>query len=296
MKSKYKKSHVNRALTSAGIKTFMSLKSSSLVNEKKELTFYGGIILNSEGQYEIIENPNSQNKVAEVFYNRVIDQKGWNKLSVKTHGLANAYEQAFFAGYLEGRVSSEDIFNFFNNLTINNENQKRKRFAHLLKFFDEVAKNLNIRIINSINGFDSFTPEGKKYWSRIILGFAQLEGLMKGYEFDIERRGEKKKKEISLSDFLLIQADGEIHELMTAIKAEKLLKSNRIKIGDNNYFDVAFGIKTNDPVKFWKEMMRSSRCSAFIKILKDEENNWKDLIAGHTTWADYSELLRTYKQ
>ncbi len=274
----------------------MSLKSYNFINEDHTLTDYGGIILNPQGLYEITQNPNSESKVAEIFYNRVINEKGWNKLSIQTHGLANAYEQAFFAGYLEGRVSADDIFNFFNNLTRNTGKNKKRRFDDLLKFFDEVAGNFDIRIINSINDFDNYSQEDKQYWSRIILGYAQLEGLMKGYNYEIEKRGEKQLKAIGLSQFLLIQADGEMHELMTAIKAEKLLNSNQIKIGDDNYFEVAFGIKTKDPIRFWKELMRTSRCSAFIKILKDEKNNWKDLMAGHTTWADFSEMLRTYKQ
>lgn len=41
--------------------------------------------------------------------------------------------------------------------------------------------------------------------------------------------------------------------------------------------------------------MWSSKCSAFIKILKDGKGNFIDLLAGHNTWTDYYEMIRTYK-
>lgn len=261
-----------------------------------DINNYAGIFLNEQSSYEITQNPNSSDKVAEIFYNKVIDQKGWNKLSINTYSIANSYEQAFFAGYLEGRISATEIYNFFYNLRKNMGKHYRTRFNELLKFFDDVARNFDIRIINSIDGFDDMTDEDKNYWSKIILGYAQIEGLMRGYNYAIEKVGKQDKMYISLSEFFMIQADAEIHELMRAIKAKKLLKRNNIKIGDKKYFEIAFGIKTKDPIKFWKELMKTSRCSAFIKIVKDENNNWKDLLAGHTTWSDYSELLRIYKQ
>lgn len=32
-----------------------------------------------------------------------------------------------------------------------------------------------------------------------------------------------------------------------------------------------------------------------IKTLKDQNGNYNDLLVGHTTWDDYSEMLRSYK-
>lgn len=41
--------------------------------------------------------------------------------------------------------------------------------------------------------------------------------------------------------------------------------------------------------------MWSSKCSAFIKLVRDDKGEIKDLLAGHTTWTDYYEMSRTYK-
>lgn len=41
--------------------------------------------------------------------------------------------------------------------------------------------------------------------------------------------------------------------------------------------------------------MWNSKCSAFIKITHDNKGEINDLLAGHNTWSDYYEMLRTYK-
>jgi len=41
--------------------------------------------------------------------------------------------------------------------------------------------------------------------------------------------------------------------------------------------------------------MWSSKCSAFIKLTKDENGKFQDLLAGHNTWTDYYEMIRSYK-
>lgn len=41
--------------------------------------------------------------------------------------------------------------------------------------------------------------------------------------------------------------------------------------------------------------LADAHCSALIKVIKDEDENIKDILIGHTTWDDYSEMLRIYK-
>ena len=91
---------------------------------------------------------------------------------------------------------------------------------------------------------------------------------------------------------MILQADGEVSELLRYIRA----LSKDAEIGEKGYFKKAFGINTNDPAKFWGELMWQSKCSAMIKITKDENGNWKDLLSGHNTWTSYSEMIRTFKQ
>jgi hypothetical protein len=210
-------------------------------------------------------------------------------LSVHTYKAGKAYQQAYFAGYLEGRMMSNEIYDFYDNLRINNGKKKSKSFELLKNFFNTVVVHLSNKVKNIAN---IEKLEDRKYWSQLALSYSQLEGLHKGYNYEVTKRGEYEKKNLTIADFLILQADGEIPELMRYMHAVK----QDVKIGDKNYFKKAFGINTKDPAKFWGELMWQSRCSALIKLTKDEHGNWKDLLTGHNTWSPYSELIRTFKQ
>jgi hypothetical protein len=100
---------------------------------------------------------------------------------------------------------------------------------------------------------------------------------------------------MSLADFLIIQADGEVSELLSYLES----KETKAKVGEPDYFNNAFGnilqVKTQDPILFWKQLMWTSKCSAFMKITQ-KNGKWEDLYSGHTTWTEYYEMLRQYKQ
>lgn len=66
-------------------------------------------------------------------------------------------------------------------------------------------------------------------------------------------------------------------------------------IGEEGYFRKVFDTHQMRPSMIWEELMMKSRCSALIKILKDKDGNVLELFSGHTTWSDYSELLKFYK-
>jgi hypothetical protein len=184
---------------------------------------------------------------------------------------------------------SEQIYNFYNNLRINNSNKKKRSFNKLVSYFHTVVQHLS----NKIKNIDKMKElEVRKYWSQLALSYSQLEGIYKGYNYEMKRKGQFEKKKLTLADFLILQADGEVSELMRYMHAI----NKNVKIGDKKYFKKAFGINTEDPIKFWGELMWQSKCSALIKITKDEQNKWKDLLSGHTTWSPYYEMIRTFKQ
>ena len=58
--------------------------------------------------------------------------------------------------------------------------------------------------------------EDLNYTSQVFLGFIQLKGLENGYKFQIKKNNQPEKK-ISLGELLIIQADGEIPELLSKI-------------------------------------------------------------------------------
>jgi len=207
-------------------------------------------------------------------------------LSISTYKPVNSYVQSYLAGYLEGRVTAIDIFNFYNNMRSNGIDN----FQKLKKFFLEVVSSIQ----NKIKNIDKIKNTDTEIWSKLFLSYIQLEGLINGYTYEMKRLDKYNDDiyKLDIADFLIIQADGEIPELLRFIKSFNV----KSKIGDKEYFKEAFGINTQDPKEFWTKLMWTSKCSAFIKLTKDIKGNWKDLLVGHTTWSDYYEMLRTYKQ
>jgi hypothetical protein len=267
-------------------------KGSMLKDEHIKLTNVGYIYKTlADNSYTLsTEILNKQHYVlqAEAHFCKVIMTKGWDKLSISTYKGAGPYLQAYFAGYLEGRLTAGDIWDFYYNLKQNHEAANNANFQKLINFFENVSKHLDDRIsrLNTLTDIKEM-----KYWSQIVLGYSQLEGLHRGYTYEITRLNRYEEMKMSLADFLILQADGEIPELLRYLGS----LDKDAKVGEKGYFAKAFGIQTENPVEFWKRLMWTSKCSAFMKITKDANGNWVDLFTGHTTWTEYYEMLRTYK-
>jgi hypothetical protein len=265
------------------------------VDENVSFSNYGAVYLGKDKKF-LISNKElkgeSMELAAECNFSKVINEKGWDKVSINTFKAVNPYQQAYLAGYLEGRMTAGDIFNFYNNLKLNNIDKHKIGYSKMENFFEKVAISFTSRI-NKIKINENLSHEEKKYWSRIILGFTQLEGLFNGYNYEMNRLN-KKDKLMTFADFLILQADGEVPELIRYFESSHA-RDKHIKMTDKNYFKEAFGINTRDPLQFWGQLMWTSKCSAFIKITKDQKGDWNDLLAGHTTWTEYYEMLRSYK-
>lgn len=80
------------------------------------------------------------------------------------------------------------------------------------KFFKSVDQHIGKRIIE----YSNLKKEDKEFWSKLIVGYSQLCGLKNGYNFEMSKQGQKNKK-LEIEDFLIIQSDGEITELLSFI-------------------------------------------------------------------------------
>lgn len=191
------------------------------------------------------------------------------------------------AGYLEGRATAIDIFHFYDNMRYNNP--KKFQFQQMKNFFNDVVFNLQKKIKN----IESVKEDQNIVWTKLLLGYTQLEGLLHAYTYEMKRLGKyNEDSKLDLADLLILQADGEVPELLRYFYAF----GKNVKIGQNGYFKEAFGIDTKDPKEFWSRLMMTSKCSAFIKLTKNSKGVWDDLLVGHTTWAYFYESLRSFKQ
>lgn len=246
-----------------------------------------------EENYELkaSEESNDKNVVAEGFYLQEFGSKGWNKLTLKTYNKAKtgAYIQSYLAGYLEGRLTSNDIKNYY--LVKNEKNKFQTEMATIVKFFTEVAESLDNKLNNK-------PPEEKDevHFQRMMLGYCQLLGMFQAYNLG---KSKDALDYISIALFLILQADGELPELKTAERFLKFkttsneTKEDVPKMGDKDYFKRAFGIKTDDHNKIWTELLVSGRCTSLVKV--NRQGQYIDIYAGHTTWGEDIELKRTVK-
>lgn len=173
--------------------------------------------------------------ISKAVFHKTIMKKGymlfyyrWDKLSIETYKNANPFLQTYFAGYLEGRLTAIDIYNFYDNIRVNNK-KNAVDFDNMRKFF----KSVNMHIAKKILDFPKMSRMDKDYWSKLIVGYSQLKGLKNGYNFEIIKKGDKNKT-LEIEDFLIIQSDGEIPELLSRKKLTKRIfplfkEKNRIK-------------------------------------------------------------------
>lgn len=227
----------------------------------------------------IITNKTDKNIISEVTFLNDINTFGWGKLDVSTYNNSDEYTQSYCSGYLEGVATYQQISNFYYNL-YNNYRKESKLIDKIITFLELVGKNL-------IEKLSTIKKDSSPYEYQLYLSFQQMIGLYHGYNSQ-----SKAKEKLSIGQFLLIQSDSEIPEL---IKYFKHHKSEVIQLGDKDYFKKAFGLKSNNPNKAWSKLISHSRCSAFIKLVTNNENKVSDLLSGHTTWSSYSELIRFYK-
>ena len=234
----------------------------------------------------ILVNKVSKNTIAYIHYHKTLLEKGWDKLSLvlNPHKSSDVspFLLAYMGGYLEGRLTAEDIKNFLENMEFNLKKQDpQNRIIRAIKtFFRNVDENLYNNISKKL-----ISEEEKKFYYRIYLFYAQLRGLLEGINISLSRK-------ITIGELLLIQADGEIPELMRYFNYK--LNGRVYKLGDKNYFRNVFNFPSESFL--WERIMMHSRCSAMIKILKDENDKPIDLLSGHVAWTDYTETYRTYKQ
>lgn len=253
-----------------------------------QINDYAAVTLEPDNKLKLwsTQPTDPKRKIAETHFVRQRFKKGWDKLAMFTYKKhANAFVQSYIAGYLEGRITAPELNRF---VTIKDKiNIEDSFWRKVITFFEDVNVNL-LEKIKTLKQIED--PAEQLNWTRLLLGYAQIRGLYSGYMYEAERNNYTK---IPIGRLLLIQADGELSELT---KAFRVLQNNKkYDLSDKNYFKDAFGINNTDPEEIWKELVVDGRCSAFIKLLKDENGKAQDLLVGHTTWGESDEMIRMYK-
>lgn len=135
----------------------------------------------------------------------------------------------------------------------------------------------------------------------------QTEGLLIGHNLV-----SNKKK--SIFDMYFINADGEIPELLSLFSEKNLKKNDYESYRYKEHFfsseELFSEYDNNDPEFIWLKIMSESHCSAFFKILKNDQSLYsikilkkllfldfiEDFLISHSTWDEYSSMIRIFKE
>lgn len=162
---------------------------------------------------------------AKIKYINEYTKTGWSKLSIETFNSIQAEEQAYLAGYLEGKITSQTISDFYDNIDYNHLYTKggdiKKYYKQIKVFFSNMFKQFNNNIDNPSKFLFQIT-EDTNVWDKMLLGWYQFLGLYEGYlnSFNSSQSNNQNKiklSKISIGEMLMLQADGEMFELIRKI-------------------------------------------------------------------------------
>ena len=169
---------------------------------------------------------------------------------------------------------------------------EKTAMANLMEFLDKMESSMITKLSN--DNLQKLSNEDFIFWSEISLIHTQTEGLLYGFNLRFP------KDAITMKDIYFINADGQIPELLSIFKRpQREFDMFRLMEDDpngNNYETLFQEYGTNDPDYLWEKLMSRSHCSAFIKILRREDHTIDDVLLSHSTWDDYSAMIRIFKQ
>ena len=164
-----------------------------ILNEEIE----GRIRLDLEGKY-IIETSNFSSEhlyIATAYYNPLLNEKGWDTLSLTTNKIFSDEIQAESAGRLEGSLTKNRIYNHYLNAKSSNGNLTDKD----KEFFIEQEK----FVVQMKNEF----PDNIYFYNAYLI-LLQFKGLREQYNLEIEE-----EKKIDDIEFYVINSFGDLFEI-----------------------------------------------------------------------------------
>jgi len=251
-----------------------------------------------------------------------IGSAGWGALEIIANDQHPDERQMYAAGLAEGYLTHKRIRQLYiNDVSLRSEDS----LVGLYKYFELQDRYLRG---HAKKGKD-YVKDQSMYWHHVTLEMSQLDGLTDGYNY-----AAKEKDQLVLGDMWLLNMDGDVIDLERGISADLINIADDATSGGTEQLDDLLGInllrgggggggggpvsprqsflerkttkkkkkkRSNDDDRNhgypryshenWDRLMRHGRCSALIKVLPD----FSDVFVGHSTWADYSELLRIWK-
>ncbi|KAJ5074345.1 phospholipase b-related [Anaeramoeba ignava] len=191
---------------------------------------------------------------------------GTSKLHIYTNSTYNDSIQMYAAGFVEGALTQQAIWDFFTNWKI----------LFLQDFNTTIWPE---KIMTFMNDNQDYLIEQcgyqnqTEYIKQICLNYQQFLGLIKGYQYEASP-----DKMMNYLDFWMLNSDGDLSSLSVALYS----------LSDDPKEQEWAKNKINNIV--WKET--NSHCTALVKVLDGNT----DILFGHDTWEFFSSLSRIWKE
>lgn len=265
-------------------------------------------ILFDKGAHALAVEPglkNDDEALAWGHFDDNIQTTGWSELFVSASpqkGLPGDVKM-YAAGFIEGLLTCVRLSQFHSNshqLLMRDETTHHSLMNILTQFRDGVQY-LRGKV-NLLARHTRTEEPSDQYWRHARYLLFQLRGLCDGYNHAAIHFG---VHTLSLVDLMLLNSVAEVPELIEAYSpqamnarrgaaASFLARSSTATSSHDDREKKMGNISTEDPLDaaHWENRIaRNGRCSALVRLT---EGNG-DLLAGHTTWADYSEMIRIWK-
>ena len=200
--------------------------------------------------------PNSHMIAYARFSNRM-KETGWMELEIVTNKDVDDDVQAYYAGVLEGKITSRYIDSFRKNML------RESTIPRCSKFKDFIAKNLEAT--KQKIHFRS----GDTYWLNVRSILHQLAGMDDGHRVakDINKAATLLKPHFDVDPcgVIMLNLYDELGDF------EEMMEQQRT-------------------------FERKDKCSALIKLVHDEKKDKTEVYVNHATWSNYYSMLRIMKR
>ncbi|KAK5577941.1 hypothetical protein RB653_002889 [Dictyostelium firmibasis] len=210
------------------------------------------------------------NGVAQAIFSNEMMSTGWSFMSISSsEGLYPNEIIAAGAGYLEGYISQETIYQNWMNMYQN-------------EYHNVIGSDVEDWIQENVQYLEDMiesAPSTDLYWQNIQTLLTQITYMQRGYNQSIIDNDVDSSQLLGLTEFFLMNMDGDMIDLGPALNL-------------TNGKQVTSPATATSPKQAFKEFMRrTGHCSALIKLTDD----LSDLFSGHTTWSSYYEMVRMFK-
>lgn len=229
-----------------------------------------------------LEGTSAEEYLAQGTFKDQLDQVGWTSLMMRTSKSQDVDDgvKMYAAGAVEGFLTAKRMREFHHNskalLNMNPDNQERlpklqQALKQTVSGLARLAEDSDSSAASSLNG-------------QARLALLQTWGVRDGYALAVENG----KASLSMPDMFLLNSDGVVDELMTALGGGG---EDAALVQRGSHRQRLRGHVSNPLAPEYRAPTESGHCTGVVRLADGNS----ELYFGHTTWESFSEMTRVWK-